>query len=139
LLELFRSSTPKSGAVELVAALRRRGLPIAVATSSDRKFLEAKTGHHNWFRFDTVVCASDAEVARHKPAPDVFLAAARQLGVPPNRCLVFEDSIAGVEAARRAKVARIVAIVDPLLDKSQVSAASVIVESYLELGDFSLI
>jgi pseudouridine 5'-phosphatase len=139
LLELFRSSKPKAGAPELVSALRRRGLPLAVATSSDRKFLEAKTSHHDWFRFDVIVCASDAEVSRHKPAPDVFLAAARSIGVPPSRCLVFEDSIAGVEAARRAKVPKIVAIVDPALDKTQVSAASVIIESYLELGDFSLI
>jgi pseudouridine 5'-phosphatase len=134
LLELFRQSAPKPGAPELVSELKRRGLPIAVATSSDRKFLEAKTSHHAWFQFSAVVCASDPEVSRHKPAPDVFLEAARRIGVPPTRCLVFEDSIAGVEAARRARVGRIVAIVDPLLDKKQVRAAHLIIESYTELG-----
>lgn len=134
LLELFRSSKPKLGAPELVLELKRRGLPIAVATSSDRKFLEAKTSHHEWFNFDVVVCANDPGVSRHKPAPDVFLEAARRIGIAPSRCLVFEDSIAGVEAARRARVERIIAIVDPLLDKKQVQAASLIIESYAELG-----
>jgi beta-phosphoglucomutase-like phosphatase (HAD superfamily) len=50
--------------------------------------------------FDAVVAAEDTE--RHKPEPDVFLEAARRLGVPPERCRVYEDSDLGIEAARRA-------------------------------------
>jgi beta-phosphoglucomutase family hydrolase len=50
--------------------------------------------------FQTVVTAEDTE--RHKPEPDVFLEAARRLGVPPTSCLVYEDADLGVEAARRA-------------------------------------
>ncbi len=50
--------------------------------------------------FGVVVTAEDTE--KHKPHPDVFLEAARQLGVPPDHCLVFEDSDLGVEAAGRA-------------------------------------
>jgi beta-phosphoglucomutase family hydrolase len=50
--------------------------------------------------FQTVVTAEDTE--RHKPEPDVFLEAARRLGVPPASCLVYEDADLGVEAARRA-------------------------------------
>jgi len=50
--------------------------------------------------FDTVVTAEDTQ--RHKPEPDVFLEAARRLGVPPGRCRVYEDSDLGIEAARRA-------------------------------------
>jgi beta-phosphoglucomutase-like phosphatase (HAD superfamily) len=50
--------------------------------------------------FDTVVTLDD--VGRAKPEPDLFLEAARRLGVPPERCLVFEDSLQGIEAARQA-------------------------------------
>ncbi len=136
LLELFRKSVPKAGAPELVLELKRRGLPLAVATSSDRLYFEAKTGHHPWFSaFDAVVCASDPGVGRHKPAPDVFLHAARQIGVAPTRSIVFEDSAAGVEAARRARVQRIVAIIDPLLDRALVDPAHHIVLSFSEIWD----
>lgn|SRR5690606_13120406 len=50
--------------------------------------------------FDTIVAAEDTE--RHKPEPDVFLEAARRLGVAPQHCLVYEDADLGIEAARRA-------------------------------------
>ncbi|OQX69432.1 MAG: hypothetical protein B6A08_04960 [Sorangiineae bacterium NIC37A_2] len=136
LLELFRKSVPKAGAPELVFELKRRGLPLAVATSSDRLYFEAKTSHHPWFSaFDAVVCASDPGVGRHKPAPDVFLHAARQIGIAPTRAIVFEDSAAGVEAARRARVQRIVAIIDPLLDRALVEPAHHVVLSFSEIWE----
>jgi HAD superfamily hydrolase (TIGR01509 family) len=50
--------------------------------------------------FDAIVASEDT--VRHKPDPDPFLEAARQLGVPPQGCLVWEDSDLGIEAARRA-------------------------------------
>jgi HAD superfamily hydrolase (TIGR01509 family) len=52
----------------------------------------------SWFQ--AMVTAEDT--ARHKPEPDVFLEAARQLSVPPAACAVFEDTELGLEAARRA-------------------------------------
>ena len=50
--------------------------------------------------FDVVMTAES--VTRHKPHPEMFLQAADRLGVPPDQCLVFEDSLPGLEAARRA-------------------------------------
>jgi HAD superfamily hydrolase (TIGR01509 family) len=50
--------------------------------------------------FDTIVTAEDTE--KHKPDPDVFLEAAKRLGVPAHRCMVYEDADLGIEAARRA-------------------------------------
>jgi HAD superfamily hydrolase (TIGR01509 family) len=50
--------------------------------------------------FDTIVTGDD--ISRGKPDPEIFLIAAQRLGVPPARCLVFEDSLMGIEAARRA-------------------------------------
>lgn len=131
LLELFRSSVPKPGAPELVARLAALGYPLAVATSSDRHFFAAKTDHHPWFSsFHSVVCGSDAGVGRHKPAPDIFLAAAKSLAYPPEQCIVFEDSAAGVEAARRAHVHRVVALADPNIDRRLLKDADLVLDSF---------
>jgi pseudouridine-5'-monophosphatase len=136
LLELFHQSRPKPGAPELVKALAARGLPLAVATSSDRHFFEAKTSHHTWFAdFQAIVCGSDAGVLAHKPAPDIFLAAASRLGAAPASCLVFEDAAAGVEAAKRAGVKRIVALADVNIDRSLLADADYLIDSFAELAD----
>jgi len=136
LLDLFGQSRPKPGAPELVEKLAARGLPLAVATSSDRLFFEAKTSHHPWFSaFQAVVCGSDPEVTAHKPAPDIFLAAAKRLGAKPASSLVFEDAEAGVEAARRAGVRRIVALADANIDRSLLAKADHIIDSYAQLTD----
>ena len=91
----------KPGVVELLAAAERAGLPRAVATSSSR----SKAQHHLRAagiadRFDAVVTRDD--VAQGKPHPDLFLAAARALGIAPARCLALEDSYNGVRAAHAA-------------------------------------
>jgi beta-phosphoglucomutase family hydrolase len=87
--------------LELLESLKARKLPLAIASGSTPavigRMLEL-TGLSSFF--DTVV--SSVEVARGKPFPDVFVEAARRLGVSPERCLVFEDSQFGVEAAKRA-------------------------------------
>jgi HAD superfamily hydrolase (TIGR01509 family) len=89
------------GALTLVAAAAGRGLPLAVASSSPRPFIErvlAALGVAD--RFACVV--SGDEVPCSKPAPDVFLLAARRLGVTPAECVVVEDSWNGMLAARAA-------------------------------------
>lgn len=107
----FENSTACPGAARFVTELGKRGLPLAIGTSSDRHFFRAKSSRHPWFaHFRAVVCGDDEGVVRRKPAPDVYWQAARWLGVSPARCLVFEDSAAGIESARRARVARIVAV-----------------------------
>lgn len=83
------------GVVEAMEALPGRR---CVASSSDPAYLREVLGRTGlWERFERVFSAS--EVARGKPAPDVFLHAAASLGVPPARCVVVEDSVAGVRAA----------------------------------------
>jgi beta-phosphoglucomutase-like phosphatase (HAD superfamily) len=51
-------------------------------------------------KFDAVICGEDVE--RKKPAPDIFLLAAKRIGVEPRRCIVVEDAVSGVKAARAA-------------------------------------
>lgn len=101
------------GAEPFVRMLVGQGVPVAVATSSDRRLYELKVRSHPWFDlFGAVVCGDDPRVFAKKPAPDIFLVAARELGAEPGRCLVFEDSLAGVEAALAAGM-RVVALPDP--------------------------
>jgi beta-phosphoglucomutase-like phosphatase (HAD superfamily) len=88
-------------AVLAVAAQYRGVLPMAVASGGEgwvvRRTLEA-IGALDWF--DAIVGSEDT--ARHKPEPDVFLEAARRLGVDAHTCVVFEDSELGLQAAVRA-------------------------------------
>lgn len=87
--------------LDFLGRVRARGLPVAVASGSSpgvlRELLAAVGLDH---AFPVVVSAE--EVSRGKPAPDVFLEAARRLGVDPHACAVVEDSQHGVEAAARA-------------------------------------
>lgn len=90
------------GAVELVERCRASGLRIAVASSADRVKIDANLNKIGLpaARWDVVVSAEDA--VHKKPAPDLFLAAARKLGLPPAACVVVEDAVNGVQAARAA-------------------------------------
>ena len=93
-------------AVVAVAAEYRGKLPIAVASGGYRETITRtldQLGIRDWF--GALVTAEDT--ARHKPEPDVFLEAARRLGVVAEACVVFEDTDIGLEAARRAGMASV--------------------------------
>lgn len=93
--------TPMPGVNALLDALAAAHIPCAVASNSDRAWVEevlAITGLRA--RFAAVATAD--EVARPKPDPDVYLLAARRLDVPPETCLAFEDSPRGLAAAHAA-------------------------------------
>jgi HAD superfamily hydrolase (TIGR01509 family) len=92
---------PIEPVVEIARAARAAGQPIAIASGGSRAMVERtlrQIGLFDWF--PVVVTAEDT--TRHKPEPDVFLEAARRLGVAPERCTVYEDTDLGLEAARRA-------------------------------------
>ena len=99
--------------------VRQRGLSVAAASGSAPLVLERLLGDSGLtVHLDAVVSAE--HVARGKPAPDVFLEAARRLGIPPDECLAVEDSRQGVEAACRASM-RCIAVpylLDPPLDEN---------------------
>jgi HAD superfamily hydrolase (TIGR01509 family) len=102
-IELF--STPglvvhRPGASALLAALRSAGVPTALVSSSYRALMDPVLDELGRGYF-TVTVAGD-EVARRKPFPDPYLAAAAELGVDPARCLVLEDSTTGALAGLRA-------------------------------------
>ena len=97
---------PLPGAREWVARLRAAGWRQAVASSAPRANVEVMLEAVGITALvDAVVAAED--VTQGKPHPEVFLAAASRLAVPPPRCVVVEDAAAGLEAARRAGMRRI--------------------------------
>ena len=90
------------GAQDLVRACQRAGLKIAVASSADLIKIVANLRQiglppEEW---GAILSAEDA--THKKPAPDLFLAAARKLGVTPAQCVVIEDAINGIQAAKAA-------------------------------------
>lgn len=99
-VELLHQVPPLESVVA-VAKQQKGQRKIAVASGGFRWVIDKQLQHiglGDWF--DAIVTAEDTE--KHKPEPDVFFEAARQLGVPADKCLVFEDSELGLEAARRA-------------------------------------
>jgi beta-phosphoglucomutase len=101
-MNLLQEVTPAMllpGSLETLEELRRRGLKVAVASNSrNARFIIEKTGILPLL--DAV--ADGHEIENSKPDPEVFLLAARKLGLQPHQCIVVEDAVAGIEAATRA-------------------------------------
>jgi HAD superfamily hydrolase (TIGR01509 family) len=132
--EMFPLSEPLPGAVKLTQHLHKLGIPMAVATSSDSHHYDLKiTKHQEWYRiFQCVIKGDDPEIKNGKPDPDIFLLAAKRIQANPAHCLVFEDSPAGITAARAAGMYA-VAVPDPHMDDSAYSNAHQILHSLNEL------
>lgn len=99
------------GAEHFLDLLKQRHIPMTIATASIRQnvsFFIEMFHLGKWFDTDKIIY--DTGEFRGKPFPDMFLAAARILGVPISGCMIIEDSIGGVHAARNAGAAKIVAI-----------------------------
>jgi len=92
---------PMPGLFDLLNHIQSLPLPIAVATSSHREYVEDILARYDIrSKFDTTCTQEDVE--RGKPEPDVYLLAAQRLGVKPTEMIVFEDSEAGTNAAASA-------------------------------------
>ena len=107
--QLYYDSLPQLKAVpevlEHIEASYGR-IPFAVVSGSTRDSVTASLSALNLLdRFDALVCAGDYQ--KSKPDPEPFLIAARKLGVPPETCLVFEDSDMGIQAATAAGMASV--------------------------------
>ena len=100
----------KPGALQLLALLRQRGVPCAVASSTYVDEVRCRLAKVGVLDFFQAVAGGD-EVSRNKPDPAVYLLAADRLGVPPMRCLAFEDSDHGARAAHGAGL-RVVVVPD---------------------------
>ncbi|PKA65072.1 riboflavin kinase [Apostasia shenzhenica] len=92
------------GALEIIMECKRKGLKVAVASSADRVKVDANLAASGLptSLFDVIVSADAFK--NLKPAPDIFLAASKSLNVLPSECLVIEDALAGVQAAKAANM-----------------------------------
>jgi len=89
------------GANALIEYVIQRGIPHAIASASPQIVIDAIVEHMGWLPYFPVRCSADDE-AHGKPAPDVYLAAARRVGIAPDACLAIEDTPAGAQAAVKA-------------------------------------
>jgi sugar-phosphatase len=127
---------PMPGVTAAIALFGRCGLRLAIASSSPLRLIDAVCDRLGLTRI-TVRCSAMDE-ARGKPAPDVYLTAARRLGVAAAGCLALEDSPAGIASARSAGM-RCVAVPDPLLAADpRYREADLILESLTRLDEAAL-
>jgi sugar-phosphatase len=127
---------PMPGVTAAIALFERCGLRLAIASSSPLRLIDAVCDRLGLTRI-TVRCSAMDE-ARGKPAPDVYLTAARRLGVAAASCLALEDSPAGIASARSAGM-RCVAVPDPLLAADpRYREADLVLESLTSLDQAAL-
>ncbi|WP_330375434.1 HAD family phosphatase [Inediibacterium massiliense] len=100
----------KKGVYPLLLELRNNGIKIGIGTSNDKELVQLVLEKNNIIDFFQSI-RTGCEVQKGKPHPDVFLKVADDLGVEPKNCLVFEDTYAGVLAAKRAGM-KVFAIAD---------------------------
>jgi pseudouridine 5'-phosphatase len=134
LVALLATARSIPGAEAFTRGLARRGVPMAIATSTESPLFATKAApHRDWLSiFGAVVCGDDRRVARAKPAPDIFLAAAHDLGADPAGCLVFEDSPFGVEAALAAGM-QVIALPDPAMDRARYAGAHAVLDGFADV------
>ncbi len=133
---LRRRVEASPGVYELLDGVKARGLKLGLASSSQGNWVEALlTTLGVQDKFETIV--SGEMVTNGKPDPEIFLTAARRLGVDPARCLVIEDSPHGISAGKSAGM-KVVAVVTPLTRDLDLSEADIRIDSLLAF-DYSLL
>ena len=136
LKNLKENVEPSPGLYDLLNTLKSRDLPIGLASSSQANWVDTVlTTLDVKDRFSVVV--SGDMVTNGKPAPEIFLKAAGDLGAEPSRCLVFEDSPHGIQAGKAAGMT-VVAVLTDLTRDLDLSLADRRIESLSDF-DFSLL
>jgi pseudouridine-5'-monophosphatase len=135
LYPLYSTARVLPGTIELIQHLAHHHVPQAIASSSSRHHFELKTiNHQEWLKLlEITILGDDLEIERGKPAPDIFLLTAKRLKANPEHCLVFEDSVAGMEAAIAAGMS-VVVIPDVDFDSQLFKAADRILGSMNEFN-----
>lgn len=117
-LEKYATEVPlKPGAESFLNYCKKQGIPMGIATSNSRELVNATAkAHHLGDYIQVIVTACD--VAKGKPAPDVYLEAAKRLAVQPEHCLVFEDVPMGILAGKHAGM-KVCAVKDAFSEEQQ--------------------
>ncbi len=111
------------GFLALAARAKLRGIPMAIATSAGKSNIER---YKLWFNLcdiiDEDLIIYDNGIRKSKPAPDIYQDACKALGMKPSLCTVFEDTKAGILAARSAGIGSIWAVASPGSDRETIQA-----------------
>jgi HAD superfamily hydrolase (TIGR01509 family) len=107
----------KSGAKEFLKLLYDKDYPIGIATSNSRELVDNMLENHDIRQYFSIIRTS-CEVDKGKPHPDVYLKVAEDMGLEPRHCLVFEDTVSGVMAAKSAGM-KVFAMADEVSEESK--------------------
>lgn len=131
----YRHEVPlKEGVLDFLRYARQKRIPMGVATSNSRELVEHAAealSLHDYMSCIMTAC----EVSKGKPAPDIYLAVADRLGVPPEKCLVFEDILPGIRAGKTAgmKVCAVEDVYSSDIRDEKRQLADYFIDSYTEL------
>ncbi len=118
---LIHASAVMPGVINLIEQARAQGIPSVIGSSSPHSWVDTHAKRLGIFHyFKHIICQDDVAPGRTKPNPDIYLKALEVLKIQNTEAVVFEDSLNGVEAARRAKIF-VVAVPNPLTAKMGVS------------------
>lgn len=130
--------TPTIGLVDFLNELKTHAVPMAVGTSapiSNISFTLDGTGIRSYF--SAIV---DASMIQHgKPEPEIYLTAAQRLGVPPERCVVFEDAFSGIEAGLRAGMAVVALATTHTREELSTTKAQVVIDDFTQINHEKLL
>jgi HAD superfamily hydrolase (TIGR01509 family) len=130
---LIAAQPVRPGVLEYMAAARRLGLRLAVASSSPRAWVESHLVRLGLIsRFDRIITADDVPAGRTKPHPDIYLKAMESVGVTAKQAIALEDSPPGLAAARAAGVYA-VAVYNPTTKGLKLDGANVVLDSLAAL------
>ena len=124
------------GATEFLDFLNDNNIPITIATASEStnvNFFIREFKLDRWF--DTSKIVFDDGAFMGKPEPDIYLKAASKIDISPSRCLVVEDAVSGITAAKRANIGKIVAIApkNKCNEVSKISGISQVIQNFNEI------
>ncbi|MCB9358667.1 HAD family phosphatase [Candidatus Woesearchaeota archaeon] len=131
-VEMLRQKPMPRNIIEALDYMQQSRIPIALGTSSQRSRAEGllnAMGVHNYFM--GIITADCIEY--HKPDPQVFLKCAESINITPDRCVVIDDSIAGIEAARRGNF-RSIAVASMLHEPIEFNHADIILDNIGQLN-----
>ena len=147
--EYFKNCHFIEGAKEITDKFKKElKFKTALATSSSKYNFDFKTfNKKEWLKedFDKIILGDDPRIKKGKPSPDIFILAANEIGLSPNECIMFEDSIGGIKACISSGAKIVVGIPDPHLKdkvkdiKYDENITKLIILDKLKDFDFSLI
>lgn len=123
---------PIEGIIDLLKDLKDKNIPAAIASSSPKDFIKVVVSKFELEDYFSCILSGE-EVENGKPAPDIYVETAKKLGIPPEECIVIEDSKNGVLAAKKAGM-KCIGFKNPNSGDQDLSKADCIVNSILDVN-----